>query len=208
MKIFESRYKSVDDFQNSILDFEGTLEEKIDNCLLSLTEIKLDEELSRSMYTKVFDQFAYSASFPRKGDVNERYDILLQKDNKFILGEIEIPTNAILDAPRNLLDDLAVFSNRRKVPIENIQLLVISWDIPNNRTDYWNVINDIEKILGIKIFTISLIALLILFWTNNNFKITEYFLTAENNKLETIVQILNENGIKTEKYLGYFSPIK
>lgn len=208
MKIYKSKSDQSKQETNKIFDFEGTLEEKIDNFLLSFTDIKLDEGLYRSIFENVFGKFGYSIHFPRKGDVNERFDILFEKEGLSILTEVEIPSNAILDAPRNLLDDLAVFSNRRNISLENLQALVICWEIPNRRTDYWNVIDDIQKVIGVKIHTISLVSLLILFWTEQEFDISDYFVTVEDIKLENITNILIENNIDAYKYLGYFSPLK
>lgn len=208
MKIYKSKSDSPLKEENKIFDFKGTLEEKIDNFLLSFTDIKLDDALYRSIFENVFQKFGYTIHFPRKGDVNERFDILFQKEEIYLLTEVEIPSNAILDAPRNLLDDLAVFANRRNISIKNLQALVICWDIPNKRTDYWNVINDVQKITGVKIHTISLISLLILFWTDQDFNISNFFLNLESIQLNSIIDILKENDIDPEKYLGFFSPLK
>lgn len=211
MKIFKSKKTETNTMEpNSVLEFQGTLEEKIDNFLTmsNLTRLKLDEQQLHNMLSTVFNSFGYTSHFPRKGDVNERFDARFQKENFHLVAEIEIPTVAILDAPRNLLDDLAVFSNRRDVSLEYIQPVVIAWDIPNKRTDYWNVVSDIEKILGIKVYTISLVSLAILYWTKSQFIIEDYYLNNNCPQITVILKILEDNGVNAEKYLGYFSPIK
>ena len=157
------------------------------------------------------DKLKIEAHFPRKGDVNERFDVLFVTENDYkIVAEIEIPSTAILDAPRNLLDDIAVMTNRYENDIAVLEPLVICWDLPNNRTDYWNVVEDINNILKIKIKTCTILGLAILAWTNNTFdlKSDKYYLSSGKNTLEETVEILTKNGIDASKYRGLLYPIK
>ncbi|EGY0184278.1 hypothetical protein JHM22_001165, partial [Listeria monocytogenes] len=73
--------------------------------------------------------------FPRKGDNSERFDAILSNEEIRAVVEIEIPSTAILDAPRNLLDDYAVIKSRKTDLNSDIVPLVICWDLPNKRTD-------------------------------------------------------------------------
>ncbi len=213
-KIFESKkgnqeleaYSLIKD----IVDNNLSLEEKMENLINSYSEIKLTPYGEIDLIKELISKLGGEIYIPRKGDNSERFDAILTFDNSSkIVAEIEIPSTAILDAPRNLLDDIAVLKSRRDFNNYDIIPLVICWDLPNKRTDYWNVIYDINNILKIKIKTISILALAVYYWTNISFNINDdFYLSSSDTKMNNVINILNENDIDISKFKGYFSPYK
>lgn len=213
MKIYKIKPKVNADKVNLILeiiDNDLSLENKIDKFIKHYTDIKLLPNGFEDILTILFEKFNYQVYVPRRGDVNERFDFLVNRKELNAVIELEIPSTAILDAPRNLLDDLAVLINRRKIKKSSIIPLVICWDFPNNRSDYWNVVKDVDKILDIKIKTISLLSIAILYWLRIDLDLlsVDYFLNDDNKKLDNIIQIMEKNNIDITKYNGFFSPYK
>jgi len=103
----------------------------------------------------------------RLGDTNMRIDgIFYSGDRRLGVAEIEYSDGAILDAPRDLLDDCAVLHARYGIPLKAIDPMVISLRFPNKRSEYWQVIQDVHQVLGIRIGSITIGALLIAMWIN------------------------------------------
>lgn len=212
MKIYKSTNNPKIDGNNildSILASNKTLEEKLIYLINSYSQLKLVPNAESNLIGFLFDKLGGQIYYPRKGDNSERFDALINFSNYICIAEIEIPSIEILDAPRNLLDDYAVIKSRKNSNKKVIPL-VICWDLPNKRTDYWNVIDDINKILSLKIKTISVLSLALHYWTNTDldFENDDYFLYSDNTHMIASQKILKENHIDPKKYLGYFQPIK
>lgn len=130
----------------------------------------------------------------RRGDVNIRMDLLVS-NNCDIIGVSEVEFgNDILNSPRNILDNIAVLHSRYKVKKENLIPIIISFSLPNKRSEYWNVISDIKKVTNLNITSITIGALLMILWSNKKItmKILESFYADENsysirNYIESII---------------------
>ncbi len=100
----------------------------------------------------------------RRGDTNIRMDIVFEQIGK-TCGTCEVELgNGVLDAPRNLLDNVAVLVSRYKISKENILPLVVTFSLPNHRSEYWNVIKDIKQVLNLKINSLTVGMLVLLVW--------------------------------------------
>lgn len=104
------------------------------------------------------------ASIRRRGDVYLRTDLVFENGQKQGLCEIEFFPEVMLDAPRDILDDMAVFISRYGLDKQRIQPLIIGLELPNQRSEYWQVIEDIKNVLGAKIATLTIGGLLLLAW--------------------------------------------
>lgn len=105
------------------------------------------------------------AAMRRKGDVFARMDIVLGSPwPDFGCAEAEFGDEAVLDAPRDLLDDIAVSVGRHGRNPHSLLALVITDVLPNWRSEYWRIIQDIRKVLGVKIGTVTVLALCLLVW--------------------------------------------
>jgi hypothetical protein len=105
------------------------------------------------------------AAMRRKGDVFARMDIVLgQPWPDFGCAEVEFGDEAVLDAPRDLLDDIAVCVGRHGRNLLPLEALIITDVLPNRRSEYWRIIQDVRKVLEVKIGTVTVLALCMLVW--------------------------------------------
>jgi len=95
------------------------------------------------------------------GDTNFRIDMLSILDSKILVIEVDVSPVSLLETPRALLDNIAVLNARYNIDIHRLIPLVICAIFPNKRTDYYEVLADIRKVLEIDIKTISIAALLL-----------------------------------------------
>lgn len=152
-----------------------------------------------------------AASMRRKGDTNIRMDGLFRfSSGKIAVVEIEFGTD-VMELPRALLEDIAVLHSRFGVPIGNIVPVSIIGTLPNVRTEYYQVIDDILKVLGIQCRTLTFGVLCMLMW---HFKKLdglerEYFITkSDSTNLHTsLAQLIPDLSIE-EPYPGAFTPSK
>ncbi|MFB8590159.1 hypothetical protein ACFC53_09875 [Enterococcus casseliflavus] len=208
-KIRES--ENAFDFIDLLLENELDLEEKMLNLSSAYEKLILTPGAIDKLIGDLFYNLNTPLSFSRKGDNNERVDAKAPLgDGNLGIIEIEVPSTAMLDAPRNLLDDIAVEVNRNKSKLEQIIPITLCWTFPNNRSDYWNVVHDIKKVLNIKIKTISIMSLAVCYWTEHKLELKDetFYVDIDNNELKIIIDILSPKGIDTTKFEGFFSPYK
>lgn len=200
------------DFIDMLVENELPLEGKMLNLSSSYEKLKLTPFAIEKLLEELLEKLGISIEFPRKGDNNTRYDarLIFKDSNMEGIVEIEVPSTAMLDAPRNLLDDIAVLSNRNNIELENIIPIVVCWTFPNKRTDYWNVINDINEVLDIKIKTVSIMAIAVCYWTNTPLKLGDdvYFVYVDNNTIIELMHILSTENVELSNFEGYFAPFK
>ena len=100
----------------------------------------------------------------RTGDTNVRMDgVLATDDGRLGVLEIELG-NAALESPRGLLEDIAVLHGRYGIGIEVIDPVSVITQLPNARSEYYRVMSDIEKVLGLRCRTVTVGALLAVLW--------------------------------------------
>ncbi len=158
---------------------------------------------------------ALSISFQirRLGDTNVRIDGIFKSSyGRIGVAEIEYSYAAILDSPRDILDDCAVLHSRHAFLVQNIDPIIISHRLPNKRSEYWRVIQDIANVLDIRIASITIGAMLQLLWTNHNLKVdcwTNFYADAKNPTIEPAIRdILKEDVCATGTALGWFGSVK
>ena len=124
---------------------------------LSDTQVTL---LARNMLVAA----GVSASMGRKGDTNVRMDGVLSTRTGQ-LGVVELETSAaVLESPRALLEDIAILRGRFGVPVAAIVPVSLIGALPNARSEYYRVMDDILHVLGIRCRTVTLGALGVLNW--------------------------------------------
>jgi hypothetical protein len=84
-------------------------------------------------------------------------------DGRVAVIEIEL-SNATLESPRALLEDVAVLHGRYKIEVSKINPVSVILSLPNARSEYYQVIDDVYKILGLRCHTITVGALLSVVW--------------------------------------------
>ncbi len=111
-----------------------------------------------------FSLLGVDARVRRRGDTNVRFDGVVGFDGRKLgVMEIEITPN-VVESPRALLEDVAVLHSRYNVRIEDIYPLSVILSLPNARSEYYQVMQDIENVLNIQCRTITIGALLTLVW--------------------------------------------
>lgn len=105
-----------------------------------------------------------AASTRRKGDTNVRMDgVFRTQTNQIGVVEFE-PGVAVLETPRALLEDIAVLHRRFDVPVAAIVPVSLIGVLPNIRSEYYRVMDDISSVLNIQCRTVTLGALCVLAW--------------------------------------------
>nr|MBN1228853.1 4Fe-4S binding protein [Anaerolineae bacterium] len=161
--------------------------------VLQLSKTKLDQILPRSnaqfpnhLSRNLLLGLGVGAMMRRLGDVNIRMDLLFGPPGvNQGTGEVEFG-NGVLDAPRNILDNYATLVTKYNSSRDSLFPIVIVNTLPNSRSDYWLVIQDIRKVLGIKIQTMSIGLLYILLWNKLSLSIidgNEFYIDADNPSL-------------------------
>lgn len=213
MKIYKPKSirkdETPEDIICDLLDNDLSIENKFINLINSHSEIKLTSGAENFIIEKLINNLGGNIRFPRTGNNNERFDAVIDFNDYVCLVEIEIPSTAILDAPRNLLDDYAVYVSRRGRNGKPIIPLVICWDVPNKRQDYWNVVKDIKNILDLEIKTISIAALALHYWSKIPLDLlSDYYLDIDQQLMTTSISILENHNISASIGTGYLEPLK
>ena len=135
----------------------------------------------------------YNCMTRRTGDNSTRMDSVFA--NKEIKGVIEVEFgNDTLDASRGILDDIAILNSRYNFEKKTIIPLVICLSFSNKRQNYYQVVKDIQKIINVRVQTISIGALLLLLWNSKPLKLNDYryYVDFDNLSIRNVVQ--NEIG--------------
>ena len=145
----------------------------------------------------------------RRGDTNMRIDAVgFSRRGRPFVAEIETSLG-VLESPRALLEDVAVLHSRYGYTVDEIDPLSIILALPNMRSEYYQVIRDIEKVLGLRCRTITVGVLVAMLW--NFVRIDGFdgdiFTTGKGD-----VDIFNNMSVNGEKWLepypGAFKPAK
>ena len=147
----------------------------------------------------------------RRGDTNVRMDGAVHfADGLF--GVVEIETSlAVLDSPRALLEDVAVAHSRFGIPLDRIYPISVITRFPNERSEYFQVIDDIHGVLGVRCRTVTIGTLLVLTW--NFCQINSIAAIFETTAYGTNLQpAIREHVLPTlpkrEPYPGAYQPSK
>jgi Fe-S-cluster-containing hydrogenase component 2 len=126
--------------------------------------LRLPDGAKSLLVRNLLIQVGFSCRIRRQGDTNMRIDAAGSLDDgRIAVIEIEL-SNCVLESPRALLEDLAVLHGRYKIDIARVDPVSVILSLPNVRSEYYQVIDDIHKILGVRCRTITIGALLSLVW--------------------------------------------
>lgn len=148
----------------------------------------------------------------RRGDTNIRMDMVLGPPG-VDRGTSEVELGAgVLDAPRNILDNMAVLIARYDIDKDQIVPLIVTLSLPNQRSEYWQVIQDIRKVLEVKINSITIGALIVLVWNRAKIDIKtgdELYVDADLTSLRVKIEHILKRHLKTSKeYPGFLESVK
>jgi hypothetical protein len=115
----------------------------------------------------------------------------------------------VLDSPRALLEDVAVLHSRYGYAVDGIDPVSIILSLPNVRSEYYQVIRDIEKVLGLRCRTVTIGSLVALMWNCaklDGFNGDAYTIGESVVNLDEFLGLANAKLI--EPYPGAFKPAK
>lgn len=155
-----------------------------------------------------------SCAMRRLGDVNLRMDLFFEAAGIASgTGSVELG-DEVLDAPRNLLDSIAVLCHRYTFKKEEITPLVVTGRLPNRRAEYWGVIGDISKVMqvDIRIRSLTFAALILLIWNQKRLDLTDgrMFFADDSTKSirHFIEEILGREIVVADGSRGLFDAFK
>lgn len=141
-------------------DFETG--ETVEHMYLRMNAVRKNNPQFPNIITRNYlIQLGIPCTIRRHGDVYIRFDALFKNNDKIGVCEIEFD-NEQLESPRAIVDDVAVLNSRYNIPLEDLLPLIVNLEFPNKRSDYWDVINDIDCILNLKIQSVTIGALAII----------------------------------------------
>jgi ferredoxin len=157
----------------SALSSEGTILEENDDILDYVFEQStrawnlVGERYPNMLARNLLIGAGLGASVGRKGNNYMRMDLLLSPPGvERGVAEVEFGQEAVLDAPRDIMDALAVLISRYGWTVDTSTALIVTDILPNKRSEYWHIIQDIDKVLRIHIGTVTLFALMLIIWNH------------------------------------------
>lgn len=134
---------------------------------MKLARVNMGDSFPVSHARSLLVALGQGAAIRRKGNNHMRMDILLGPPGiaKGVV-EVEFGQNAVLDAPRDVLDALAVLTSRYAWPLRDTAPFVVTDELPNRRSEYWEIVKDVREVIGVRIGTITTLALHLLIWSS------------------------------------------
>jgi len=153
------------------------------------------------------------AAMRRRGDTNIRMDLVLGPPGvEHGTGEVELGAE-VLDAPRDILDDIAILIARYELPKGSVIPLIVCLDLPNLRSEYWQFIKDVKSVLNVKINSVTIGALATIIWSRGKILIKtgdELYIDIDHTSLRPKIEgILGRRlNIKLGGYPGFLDSAK
>ena len=131
---------------------------------LPATVGRLADARTTLLVRNLLNEVGLNARTRRRGDTNMRIDAVgFSRSERPFVAELETGAG-VLESPRALLEDVAVLHSRYGYEVDGIDPISIILSFPNVRSEYYQVIRDIEKVLGLRCRTITIGALVALLW--------------------------------------------
>lgn len=210
--INENVYHEINDTLITSLSIQGKIQTE------SYTDIVIIESHLNSFYSKIKDRNTTVPDFEliisrnilnmlgllnkvtAKGNNDSRFDLIGILEGKYILAEIDFKNNDNLSLIRKTLENISILENKFKITKkDNIIPVIIINDLPNKRSDMYELLDDIYKVLNIKIYTLPLHFLLISLLKNKKIElksIKEFYINKSNNDFleptKKVIKNINE----------------
>jgi len=200
LPVNEDNIRKQDDYLAQICDskVEGIIQREteriFENIYNAIKQMSQEEQniLARNLLIRLGNH----ATLARQGNVYMRMDGFYSNKKQF--GVVEVETGAdMLDVSRAILDDVAVINVRYGVNKNENHPLAIVLSLPNKRTDYWQVLKDIKKIVNMPIGTITFGALIILLWNNKEVgDFNQFYIDVDNSSIRNKISDLVGRSIE------------
>ena len=100
--------------------------------------------------------FSYEAKSYSIGNNDNRIDCIGFKKSRYILCEIKLNTTDYISLIRKALEDLAIFTNKYNKKISDIDIVIFINQLPNKRSDFYELLKDIKDIIQIQIYVVPI----------------------------------------------------
>jgi ferredoxin len=169
----------------------------------------LDDGRTTLLVRNLLNEVGFNVRTRRRGDTNMRIDAVgFSRSGRPFVAEIETGAG-VLDSPRALLEDVAVLHSRYGYAIDGIDPISIILAFPNGRSEYYQVIRDIENVLGLRCRTITIGALIAMLWHFVKLDGFEGNAFTIGDGMIDLTDCLSLDGTNlVEPYLGAFKPAK
>lgn len=174
-----------------------------------LSEVRASHESALLLCRNMMIEMGYHCALRRTGVSSTRMDAVYSGDD--IAGAIEIEfQNDSLSVARNLLDDIAMMQVRNGLPSSQNTPLALCACIPNTRQGYYQVCDDIYNVLGIRIRTLTIAALLLLIWEDASLDLDGdmFCLGFRDTSIRKDVELLLGHRIRGNDVFGFLEPVK
>lgn len=132
---------------------------------IAAVRVNLTDNFPNHLTRNLLRAAGIAVDMRRIGNNHLRADLVLGSEGiKQGVVEVEFGDEAILDAPRDALDDIAVFISRHGWNKDDIVAFIVGDVLPNRRSEFWHIIKDIRDVLGIQIATVTVLALMLVVW--------------------------------------------
>lgn len=172
-----NRSPSQEEVQQTVNGFKNVLA-GID----ASTNPKLTESL---LARNLLQAIGFEARAGTPGDVNSRPDMVFRHGQKVCLAEIETAPHTLLNSVRRLLTEYASIRNRQDLPSEKLEAMVIWSTFPSERTELYELIENIRDRTELKIRAIPFCLLYLLAtygYHTDEINLTEGFLLSRGKK--------------------------
>ena len=142
----------------------------VDEKLLTKYVSKTSSNVLKNDVSNLMSDLGLKTFVTRTGNNNLRMDALSKIESNIYAVEIE--KLADLDSPRNILDSLAVLHSRYEISKSCLGGIIVVSTFPSKRSEFWEVVNDIQKVTKLNIYIIPLYALIIL--QNENYRLSNF----------------------------------
>jgi hypothetical protein len=167
------------------------------------------EDAKTTLFVRnLLNEVGLNARTRRRGDTNVRIDAVgFSRQGGPFVAEIETGAN-VLDSPRTLLEDVAVLHSRYGYSVDEIDPISIILSFPNVRSEYYQVIRDIEQVTGLRCRTITVGALIALLWNCAKLDCFDGDAFTVGEGTIDLAEYLSTKGAVLEPYPGAFTPAK
>ena len=195
-----------------VLENDNILQRFFDKFKSVTTHQKQSAQFPNHLVRNLMLEVGVNTLMRRRGDTNLRMDIVFeQSGGKSGTCEVELGSE-VLDAPRNLLDNVAVLVSRYKISKDGIIPLIVTLSLPNRRSEYWQVIKDIKQVLDLQINSLTIGMLVLLVWNRIKISLNSQEMLYVDSDLYTLrdkfERILGRELNTTEGYPGFIESQK
>jgi len=187
---------------------EGSLE-RVNHVYMGLSRLRATNDDALLFCRNLMIENGYDCALSRTGVVSTRMDAVYSGHGVIGALEIEFQSDS-LSVVRNLLDDIAMMDVRLGLPAQDNTPLAICALIPNTRQGFYQVCDDIDKILEIKVHTITMAALMVLIWNGASatFDSNEFCLGFRDTSIREDIEALIGRSLESGDWSGFLEPIK